>query len=550
MNPISDTQKNELKQQSYPFLPRNMETVSAQKQILTMLAQVVLPVRVCAEKADREIWPMAQNGTMPLNQAVTQCAYDADKLIGMTIIDNLKLRDQSRDNLLKAWIVLDYYIYVLKEEYSVNIRKLQDHISGILLGAAPQSQAVQDIPVTVPVDLPPIQSQVTKASAPPVPKPAGEKPKSKKKKPIGILAALVALIGIAAVVLLMMTAPIKKVEEAITAIGEVTMDSEPAIEAAEALYSELSDSQKEKVENIQVLLDARANFDLWEKTIDDAIKAIDSIGTVTLDSGNAIRNARAAYDKLKTYGLESHAAIQLPTLTKAEKAFEDLTVQSLCDAAAAKMDEKNYQEALDAYNAILKEYPKSVKAADVKAGVMNCTVELAKEKIKDNDLEGAMILLMDVDKLCDHTENYTKTYDDLIQKLGYRRPANGKIFHNNVEWGWGKLTLEATQDQDALFKVHTSAEPNKYTLVYVQAGKSTTISLKDGTYIVKYTTGDHWFSQDAMFGQDAKFYKATNTYYYTTEREGSWVYYYDRTASLKTSSTKYMGGTTIKADEF
>lgn len=550
MNQISDTQKNELKQQSFAFLPRNMETIDAQKQILNMLAQVVLPVRVCAEKAEREIWPMAQKGTMPLNQAVTQCAYDADKLIGMTIIENLKLQEQGRENLLKAWIALDYYIYVLKAEYSVNIRKLQDHISQILLGGGAQPQQIQDVPLTVPVDLPPIKSQVTKPSAPPVPKPVSEKPKAKKKKPIGILAAVVALIGAAAVVLMMMTAPINKVEEAITAIGEVTMDSEPAIEAAEALYAELSDSQKEKVENIQVLLDARANFDLWEKAIDDAIKAINSIGTVTLDSGNAIKNARAAYDKLKSYGLESHAAIQLPTLTKAEKTFEDLTVQSLCDAAAAKMNEKNYQEALDAYNAIIKDYPKSAKIGDAKAGVMNCTAELAKEKIKDNDLEGAMILLMGVDKQCDHTENYTKTYDDLIQKLSYRRPANGKIFHNNVEWGWGKLTLEATQDKDVLFKVHTNAEPNKYTLVYVQAGKSTTISLKDGTYVVKYTTGDHWYSQDAMFGQDAAFYKATNTYYYTTEREGSWVYYYDRTASLKTSSAKYMGGTTIKASEF
>lgn len=562
MNPITDIQKNQLKQESFPFLPRNLETIGSQKQTLDMLAQVVLPVRVCAEKADREIWPQVQAGTMPLNQAVTQCAYDADRLIGMTIIENLKLREQPRNELLKAWIVLDYYIYVLKSEYSVNIRKLQDHISGLLAApAAPEAhsaEAPQEIPVTTPVDLPPIQSRF-EMDPPPVPMDipqettaAVQVKKEKtggKKKVIAIVAALVLILAAAGYYLLEL-APISKAEAAIEAIGEVTMDSEPAIEAAEALYAGLKESQQPKVENIQTLLDARNSFDTWEKAIDDAHAAIDAIGTVTLDSSNAIKKARSAYDKLKIYGLESHAASKLPTLTKAEKAFEELTIQSLCDAAAVKMEEKNWQEALDAYNAILEDYPKAANAAQIKTNVMDCTAALAQEQIKNNDLEAAMVLLMGVEDLCDQTESYTKTYTDLTQKLSYRRPANGKIFHNNVDWGYGKLTLEATADKDVLFKVYTKAEPTKYTLVYVRAGNSTQISLKDGTYTVTYTTGDHWYSQDDMFGQDAEYGQSIKTYYYTTTREGRWIYYYARTASMKASSDDYMGSLTMKAEDF
>ena len=538
MTPITDEQKNQLKRESFPLLPRNMETLEAQKQILSMLAQVVLPVRVCAEKADREIWPNVQTGAMPLNQAVTQCAYDANKLIGMTIIDNLKLEEMDRDSLLKAWIVLDYYLYVLRAEYSANVRKLQDHITLIL----------QQPAAAVPMDLPPIRSQITKPI--PAPDPLNVPASRPNKKKTGLVVGLAALAAALALVLVMVLNPVTKVEKAIDAIGLVTMTSEPAIEEAEALYAALKENQQSKVENIQVLLDARSDFDTWEKAIADAEKAIDAIGEVTLDSGSAIRDARAAYDKLKTYGLESHAAAKLPTLTRAEKTFEELTIQSLSDAAAAKMAEKNWQEALDAYNAILKDYPKAPNADAIKASVMDCTVALAQAQIKVNELEQAMILLKGVEDLCSHTESYTKTYEELIQKIGYRRPTNGKIFHNNVEWGWGKLTLEATKDKDALFKVFSKEEPTKYTLVYVQAGKSTEISLKDGTYTVTYTTGDHWYSQDAMFGQDGKYFKSISTYYYTTTRDGRWVYYYARTASLLTSSDDYMAATTMKAEDF
>ena len=54
---------------------------------------------------------------------------------------------------------------------------------------------------------------------------------------------------------------IQSAEAAIAAIGTVSEESEAAIIAAEELYECLSDKQKEKVSNAQLLTDARNEFD-------------------------------------------------------------------------------------------------------------------------------------------------------------------------------------------------------------------------------------------------------------------------------------------------
>ena len=54
---------------------------------------------------------------------------------------------------------------------------------------------------------------------------------------------------------------VKKVEEAITAIGEVNEDSGAVIKNAESLYDVLTDKEKEKVENRVELVNARSTYD-------------------------------------------------------------------------------------------------------------------------------------------------------------------------------------------------------------------------------------------------------------------------------------------------
>ncbi len=122
-------------------------------------------------------------------------------------------------------------------------------------------------------------------------------------------------------------------------IGEVTLDSGEAIRAARDAYDKLTESEKQRVSNYQTLIDAEAKYaELTKAAADEAAanaveEKIAAIGTVTLDSKDAIQAARAAYDALTDAQKELVDNYQL--LTDAETAYAEL-VKTVEDEAAAK----------------------------------------------------------------------------------------------------------------------------------------------------------------------------------------------------------------------
>ena len=90
------------------------------------------------------------------------------------------------------------------------------------------------------------------------------------------------------------------VKELIDAIGEVTLESGDAIDAARTAYDKLPEAKKVLVDNYEKLTAAEEAYTALvdaaaAKAVDDLI---DAIGEVTADSGDAIKAARAAYDAL------------------------------------------------------------------------------------------------------------------------------------------------------------------------------------------------------------------------------------------------------------
>ncbi len=119
----------------------------------------------------------------------------------------------------------------------------------------------------------------------------------------------------------------------IEAIGTVTLDSENAIVAARAAYNDLTGAQKAlvAVEKLTALTTAESSLaDLKEaKAADEAaandvVALIEAIGTVTLDSENAIVAARTAYDALTDAQKALVSAEKLTVLTTAESSLEAL----------------------------------------------------------------------------------------------------------------------------------------------------------------------------------------------------------------------------------
>lgn len=94
---------------------------------------------------------------------------------------------------------------------------------------------------------------------------------------------------------------VKAAQDSITSIGEVSLESYDAIAAARASYDTLTEEQKAKVSNSSELDDAeRAWREKYGSRIDEAEEAIGAIGGVTLDSEAAINQAATAYHALST----------------------------------------------------------------------------------------------------------------------------------------------------------------------------------------------------------------------------------------------------------
>ena len=175
--------------------------------------------------------------------------------------------------------------------------------------------------------------------------------------------------------------PAKPVEKLIDTIGEVTLGSESAIAAARTAYEALTEAQQAEVKNYDKLTAAEARLaDLKAaKPVDDMI---DAIGEVTLESEGAIDAARAAYEALteaqqaevKSYDKLTAAEARLADLKAAKPveklidAIGEVTLESESDIAAARTA---YEALTEAQQAEVKNYDKLTAAearlADLKA---------------------------------------------------------------------------------------------------------------------------------------------------------------------------------------
>ena len=176
------------------------------------------------------------------------------------------------------------------------------------------------------------------------------------------------------------------VKELIDAIGEVTLNSGDAIDAARAAYDKLPDAKKALVDNYEKLTAAEEAY----AALVDAAAAkaaedlIDAIGEVTLESGDAIKAARAAYDALTD--TQKELVKNYEKLLAAEELYEELTASAAAIAQKAAEEAKQAQEEAEAAQKAAEEAAEAAKAAQeaaeaaaAKAGENNAAAEEARK---------------------------------------------------------------------------------------------------------------------------------------------------------------------------
>lgn len=141
------------------------------------------------------------------------------------------------------------------------------------------------------------------------------------------------------------TRQIKAVQAAIDAIGEVTRDNyaekEPAVVNARTLYDFLSPQQQAKIGGDDVIKAAEQAVATYKDAAGKAAevdKLIGEIGTVTLNSGDAIAKAEAAYDALDDNG--KYYVTKLDELRAARAEYDALAAAKAADIAAADAVDK------------------------------------------------------------------------------------------------------------------------------------------------------------------------------------------------------------------
>ena len=138
----------------------------------------------------------------------------------------------------------------------------------------------------------------------------------------------------------------KAVIDAIDAIGTVSLDSQEAITQARAAYDALTDAQKALVSNYNLLTAAEEKLAQLQQDAQDQAAAQDittliaAIGTVSLDSQDAIAQARAAYDALTDAqkALVSNYNLLTAAEEKLAQLQQDAQDQAAADAVIAKIN--------------------------------------------------------------------------------------------------------------------------------------------------------------------------------------------------------------------
>ena len=176
------------------------------------------------------------------------------------------------------------------------------------------------------------------------------------------------------------------VKELIDAIGEVTLDSGDAIDAARTAYDKLPEAKKVLVDNYEKLTAAEEAYTALvdaaaAKAVDDLI---DAIGEVTADSGDAIKAARAAYDALTD--TQKELVKNYEKLLAAEELYEELTASAAAIAQKAAEEARKAQEEAEAAQKAAEDAVEAAKAAQeaaeaaaAKAGENNAAAEEARK---------------------------------------------------------------------------------------------------------------------------------------------------------------------------
>ncbi len=340
-----------------------------------------------------------------------------------------------------------------------------------------------------------------------------------------------------------------EIDAFIEAIGEVTLESGESIKAARAAYDLADEETKASVGLLDVLTEAEERFlFLGRKAQAEEMDAlIATLGKITAESEEAVKEVREQFDKLPEEVRELVGSAGV--LEKAE-----YTLQGIKDKAAAAeikklFDTKKYDEAI----AFSEEYIGDRKAADLQGNLAKNSIKAyvakANALMKKSNYEEAEFLLKTCKERFDGVSitDVTKALNTL--KKAITEPANGKVFSSRAKGGYCTLKIKAGETP-VFVKVVSNKDPTSFVTIYVRANKSATVHIRNGIYTIRYATGSKWYGTKDFFGSNTQFYTADTALEMTTTRSDNHIHYKTFTVTLYDVPGGNLTTSSISADEF
>lgn len=320
------------------------------------------------------------------------------------------------------------------------------------------------------------------------------------------------------------------------------------LDSIQSAYDELPADYQDKVENYATYLEILDQYEFTMSTVDDAIAAIDAIGTIDENSMEAIDQAQAAYNAVNSEF--AYLVTNADVLDGAKEACQQAISDKGVADTQALIDAGRYKDAYNYASNYISEHQFEMGSQTPMTTIMQTAELYWAYELYDQDYVGYTQQILDDLKYDAVTDGIAASANSLQSRLdNYLKtiePANGTIIDATISGGYGEMTINSGS-RPLLVKVEDAYNEWNYIYVYLRANSTTTFNVPDGTYIVKYASGDVYYGDKATkpFGEDTTYKQADDYMQFTTNYYGNTIEYSIITLTLYAVSGGNLGSTTI-----
>lgn len=290
-----------------------------------------------------------------------------------------------------------------------------------------------------------------------------------------------------------------RIDALIEAVGEVGAESRGVLETARTAYDAADEEVRKAVKLSEVLTEAEEKLLLIETQTAAAEfdASVEALGEMTLDREADVTALRRTYDSLPD---EVRALVTAgDALMKAEHAITELKDKEVSAEVRQLCDEKKYDEAITRAEEQIGDRPPAEVVGNLVKNCLKAYAAKGNALLKEHRYEDAYVLLSSCRTTYagqDLTE-VEKAWNTL--KTAIVEPKNGQIFDASARGGYGTLTVE-TGHSPVFIKVVSIKDPKMTMSFYVKADSRATVHVRNGTYTLRYATGERWFGRKLLFG--------------------------------------------------